>query len=32
MNPKLKLSQGPLYIQIADRLREEIGALDRVRA
>ena len=29
MNRKAKPSRGPLYIQIADRLREEIAALDR---
>lgn len=29
MKRKLKASHGPLYVQIADRLREEIGALNR---
>lgn len=28
MNPKLKSREGPLYIQIAERLRDEISTLD----
>lgn len=29
MNAKLRDREGPLYLQIADRLREDIGAMDR---